>query len=127
MADQGKREYERKHSRTNLDLPGAVSIASTGEKKDKPVSIIIKTLGGGGILMISPTPLQEGTLVNITAFFKYLPITFMAEVVWTKSHVEGKQKQFRLGLKFRSILDNDLLYIQQLIDKQLQIPPPSAG
>ena len=60
MAHQGKGESVRKYSRTNLDLPGAVSIAATGEKKDKPDSVLIKTLGGGGILMTSPTPLQGG-------------------------------------------------------------------
>jgi hypothetical protein len=126
MAPQGTLEFVRKHPRINLELLATFSVAASTEEDSKEESALIKTLGGGGVMFVSPTPLEEGTIVDMKVFFEFSTIPFQAEVVWTEINVERKQKEFRCGLKFRSISDDDLLYIQHFLHKQLQINPDSA-
>ncbi|MFI5305079.1 MAG: PilZ domain-containing protein [Nitrospiria bacterium] len=127
MASQGKKEILRNSARINLEIQAAVSITPPGKRFSEMVSVSIKSLGGGGIMIISPILLREGSLVKTTLFFQSSEISFMAEVVWTdKKSGKKEQKEFRMGLKFRSISDNDLLYIQNFVLKQLQISPQPA-
>lgn len=126
MTPQGTLEFVRKHPRVNLELQAEFSVTTPGEANPKKESVLIKTLGGGGIMFVSPMSLQEGSIVDMKVYFEFSSIPFQAEVVWTELQVERKQKEFRCGLKFRSILDDDLLYIQYFLHKQLQtnrIPP----
>ncbi len=127
MAPQGTLEFVRKHPRINLELLATFSVAASTEDASKKESALIKTLGGGGVMFVSPTPLEEGTIVDMKVFFEFSTVPFQAEVVWTEINVERKQKEFRCGLKFRSISDDDLLYIQHFLHKQLQINPSSAA
>ena len=127
MSPQGTLEFVRKHARINLELLAIFSVAGPNEKSSKKESVLIRTLGGGGVMFLSPIPLKEGTLVDMTAFFEFSAIPFLAEVVWTEMNVERKQKEFRCGLKFRSIGDDDLLFIHHFLHKQLSINPASAA
>ncbi|MBI3352651.1 MAG: PilZ domain-containing protein [Nitrospirae bacterium] len=127
MAPQGTLEFVRKYPRINLELLAEFSVTAPAEEGSKKESALIKTLGGGGLMFVSPTPLEEGTIVDMNVFFEFSTIPFQAEVVWTEINVERKQKEFRCGLKFRSISDDDLLYIQHFLHKQLQINPSSAA
>jgi hypothetical protein len=127
MAPQGTLEFVRKYPRIYLELLAKFSVADPAEEGSKKESVLIKTLGGGGVMFVSPTPLEEGTIVDMNVFFEFSVIAFQAEVVWTEINVERKQKEFRCGLKFRSISDDDLLFIQHVLHKQLQINPSSAA
>jgi len=128
MTPHGTLEFVRKHPRINLELLAEFSVSDPDQKEGvKKESVLIKTLGGGGVMFTSPVPLPEGALVNMKVFFEFSAIPFQAEVVWTELQVERKQNEFRCGLKFRSILDDDLLYIQHFLHKQLQTNPDSAA
>jgi c-di-GMP-binding flagellar brake protein YcgR len=126
MATPGKKEILRKSARIKLEILAVISLTPPGKKNSEMISVSIKSLSVGGIMIVTPTPLQEGLLVEMTLFFQPSPISFMASVVWTDQTVEKNQKKFECGLKFRSISDDDILYIQNFIYKQLQLNPNSA-
>jgi len=69
-------------------------------------------------MIASPTAMEEGLLVEMTVLFQFNPIPFIAEVAWSECFFKTKQKEIRCGLRFRSILDVDLLYIQHFLYKQ---------
>ena len=114
-----KKNILRKSARISLELHAAISLTPPGKKNSEIISVSIRSLSVGGIMIVSPTPLQEGLLVEMTLFFNSGPIFFMASVVWTEQAYENKLNKFQCGLKFRSISDDDLLYIQNFIYRQL--------
>jgi hypothetical protein len=127
MAPQGTLKFVRRYTRINVELIAAFSMAAPTEEAPRNKSVLIKNLGVGGIMFLSPICLKEGMLVEMTVCLDFSVIPFTAEVAWIEIKVEREEKGFRCGLKFRSISDDDLSYIHDFLHKQLQINPNSAG
>ena len=127
MSPAGTIEFTRKHPRIRIELRAEFVISDCEKESSQRESAVIKILGGGGVMLISPEPLSEGTLVDMKVYFECAEMTFKAEVVWTELQLERNQKEFRCGLKFHAIADDDLLYIQHVVHRQLRTDPGSAA
>jgi len=82
----------------------------------------IKSLGGGGLMFISPVPLNIGTRLEMTIFNFMVQINFIAEVIWTRKVTEPKPSQFQYGVIFSEISDENLVEISRILNSNKPIP-----
>ena|ERR1700693_3302428 len=91
--------WKRKFPRINLEMEGDFRILML-EKDQECHSGHIKTLGGGGLMLIAPLLLSEGTPLQVRIFHPAEPIMLNALVVWAKGLGENEGSGFKTGLKF---------------------------
>ena len=124
MNPQGTLEFIRRDPRIRVELfADYCVIDSPSDNGVAKESTIVKTLGGGGVMFLSPVHLPKGTHVEMKVFFDIMAITFEAEVVWTELQLERNQKEFPCGLSFSRIADDDLFYIQYMVNQKLHSNP----
>lgn len=91
--------WKRKFPRINLEMNGDCRILMP-EKDQERYPSHIKTLGGGGLMLISPLLLSEGTPLQVRIFHPAGPITLNACVVWAETLGKDEGTGFKVGLKF---------------------------
>ena len=109
--------WKRKFPRVDLEMKGDFQILMPDRDRDHH-SGRIKTLGGGGMMMISPLPLSEGTPLQVTILLPPDPITLNARVVWAEPAGKEAGSGFKVGLKFDPKFQAAALQIDFLLQKK---------
>ena len=115
MSLSGSIEYDRRYPRVNLELKADFRILLPQNEKDR-FELQTKSLGGGGLMFLSPVKLSSGTRVEIRLFYYAHVIQFIAEVVWTEQLVGTETADFKCGLEYVKISQDDLLNIHQILE-----------
>ncbi|HEY8370296.1 MAG TPA: PilZ domain-containing protein [Thermodesulfobacteriota bacterium] len=120
MADEDARWgvaslQRRQHPRLDVSLPVEYVVQPGGD----PRTTALRTLGGGGLLLVLPAPLEVGTRLSLTV---YLPdnrplvtagvraprgVRADAVVVWADLTTQGVPDEYRCGVAFTRIADAD--------------------
>ena len=109
--------WKRKHPRINLEMKGDYSFIQTDKDKERHLSRI-KTLGGGGMMMLSNDPLSVGTPLQVRLFHHPNIITVISKVVWSEPSEPNKADEFQVGLQFWPPTQSSLLHIDFLLKEQ---------
>lgn len=102
----------RKHPRTYMDLkveyqiPGRDSAAEAGRTT---------SLGGGGMMLATSTPLSAGTRLEMFLYYHSIVIPVEAEVVWVKEPRETGYPDYRCGIQYVKNSDQDLMHIHYIL------------
>ncbi len=133
MADDGSRWgvaslQRRHHPRLDVSLPvefvvRAAAPSGDGGSPADPRQAGLRTIGGGGLLLVLPEPLRVGAALGLTL---YLPdpdpagrlargIKAEAVVAWTDIATEGVPDECRCGVAFTAIDDADRAAILDFI------------
>ena len=120
--------YYRKYPRVNMELGADFKVVFPSENRaQEKLTTMVETLGGGGLMFVSPIPLSPGIQIDMRLYYDTRVIPIVAEVVWTEPEAETENNRFRCGLEFTFISRDDLLHIHDILFKQLnQGNPPSA-
>jgi hypothetical protein len=95
------------------------------EKEKEPFPGRIKTVGKGGLMLVSPVPLAVDTHLQVRLFEGNRVITFLSKVVWTNPADKNEAPSFNVGLQYDPIHQVSLLDIDFLIQtKQSNLQKP---
>lgn len=108
---------KRKHPRVEMDVKGDFRILLP-EKDIERYPMTTKTIGRGGLMFVSSTPLSEGTPLQVRLYPYSQEINFIATVAWMKPSTEDTAPGYKIGIQFKPIRQASLL----LIDLLLQAP-----
>ncbi len=128
MADEGWRWgvaslQRRQHPRLNVSLPVEYVVQQSGNAR----TATLRTLGGGGLLLVLPSPLEVGTIISLTVYLpndrapegggRRVPLGVQAEaaVVWVDLTTVGAPDECRCGVAFTRIADGDREVILEFI------------
>lgn len=133
MADDGPRWgvaalQRRRHPRLNISLPVEFTVRR-GDAEAAPCQVALRTLGGGGLLLVVPQPLDVGTALDLTLHLPVRPpepetatgwqpgrsLKMEAVVVWTDVTTQGLPDECRCGVAFTAIADADRAAIVDFI------------
>jgi Tfp pilus assembly protein PilZ len=95
-------------------MKGDYSFLQPDKDKERHSSRI-KTLGGGGVMILSTAPLSVGTRLLIRLFHYPNIITVNSKVVWAEPREANKLDGFRVGLQFSPPTQSSLLHIEFLL------------
>lgn len=110
---EGRIEYiRRKYPRVDLELTAAFRVIGTERGE---LHILTKTLGGGGLMFISPVQLSVGDILEAVLFYLTLQIQFKTKVVWTEQQLENQISDFKCGLEYTEISDEDRSLIFNIV------------
>ena len=103
----------RRYPRIHLDLP----VEYTMHIDVAPsLSTRSGTIGGGGLMLYLPMPVATGTVMKLNI---YLPdqvkIPCTARVVWTELLTGLEKNDFKAGVEFQQISENDLGVLRNFI------------
>jgi hypothetical protein len=108
--------HRRAHPRANLELQADFRILlpdhPTEESRQKAKT---ETVGGGGLMFVSPVVLSLGTRLEMRLFYMTFVLEFIAEVVWIEQLVGNETDEFKCGLRYVDIADGDLAYIHYIL------------
>lgn len=108
--------HRRAHPRANLELQADFRIVSSEQPADQErQKTKTRTLGGGGLMFISPVPLSLGSRLDMRLFYMTFILEFVAEVVWIEQLVGNETGEFKCGLQYVDISDGDLAYIHYIL------------
>jgi uncharacterized membrane protein len=113
--------YSRRHPRVNVELPADFRILLPNKDLDRH-SQNIKSVSGGGLMFISPVPLTIGTRLEMTIYNFIVQINFIAEVIWIQKVLDAKPSQFKYGLMFSQISDENLVQISRILNSNIPNP-----
>src|ERR1700693_2014471 len=105
----------RKYPRTYMDLrveyksPGRNSVPEDGRTT---------SLGGGGMMLATSTPLSTGTRLEMFLYYHSIVIPVEAEVVWVKEPRETGYPDYRCGIQYVTKSDQDLMHIQYILQSK---------
>jgi hypothetical protein len=108
---------DRKFPRTEMVLK--VDFRILGEKM-KREQTFTKILGGGGLMMTTPSHLATGTKVEMNIYHDSFVIPFEAEVVWIDPAEETETSEYRCGFQYLTDSNNGLMHLQYLVQSKLQ-------
>lgn len=106
--------WKRKYPRVNLEMRGDFSLLLQDMEKER-VPTQIKTLGGGGMMFISPMPLSLGTPLQIRLFHWANVVKLNSKVVWSEPVVENDSTEFRNGVQFDQISNEAMIQIRNIM------------
>jgi len=108
--------HRRAHPRANLELQADFRILLPEKPSEQERrKTRTQTLGGGGLMFISPVPLSLGTKLEMRLFYMTFILEFVAEVVWLEQLVGNETEEFKCGLHYVDISDGDLAYIHYIL------------
>lgn len=106
---------KRKHPRFYLDLLIEFRVMNAPHVRGAMIVNASET----GLLIQSPNNVPAGTKLNIAVLFskgfELANFEVLAEVVWTKTHLDEGRQGYELGLKFIQILEEDRQKLKHLI------------
>ncbi len=119
----------RRHPRINVSLPVEITGRRGAGGSPAPRQAALRTLGGGGLLLIAPEPMQVGDALDLTLHLPAAPadaetaagwkpgpsLRIEAVVVWTDIATEGLADECRCGVAFTAIRDADRAAILEFI------------
>lgn len=111
---------KRKYPRLNREIDGDFRILLP-EKDTKHYSMKTKTIGRGGLMVVSSVFPSIGTPLQLRLFHRPNVITFNSRVVWTKRFKENKHLRFRIGLKYDPPTQVSLLNVDFFLQDQFYI------
>ncbi len=128
MAEDGSRWgvaslQRRRHPRLNITLPVEFALKCGGAPAAAR-RVALRTLGGGGLLLIVPEPVEVGAALELTLHLPAGPgagagpgrsLRMEAVVVWTDIATEGLRDECRCGVAFTAIADDDRAVILDFI------------
>ena len=117
----GATMWKRKYPRVNLEMRGDFSLILPDMEKEK-IAAQIKTLGGGGLMFVSPVPLSIGTALQFRIFYWANVIKFTTRIVWSEPDVNPESTQFKNGGKFEDISNETMIQIRNIMQSQQNIP-----
>ena len=109
--------WKRKFSRVDMDMKGDFRILRE-EKEKELFSSQIKTVGEGGLMLVSSVPLAVDTPLQVRLFHGNNVITLFSTVVWTKPVDENEASGFKIGLQYHPIHQASLLHIDFLLQTE---------
>lgn len=108
--------HRRAHPRANLELQADFRILLPDKPLDQDrQKAKTQTVGGGGLMFVSPVPLSLGTKLEMRLFYTTFILEFIAEVVWIEQLVGNETADFKCGLQYVDIADGDLAYIHYIL------------
>ncbi|MBI1824610.1 MAG: PilZ domain-containing protein [Nitrospirae bacterium] len=108
--------HRRAHPRANLELQADFRILlSDTPTEDQRQKAKTETLGGGGLMFVSPIQLSLGNRLEMRLFYMTFVLEFVAEVVWIEQLVGNETEEFKCGLRYVDIADGDLAYIHYIL------------
>ncbi len=105
----------RQHPRLNVSLPVEYVVQPNGDSR----TTALRTLGGGGLLLVLPSPLEVGAALALTVYLPDdrapsaggrrapLAVRVDALVVWVDLTTQGVADECRCGVAFTRIADGD--------------------
>lgn len=119
--------YRRRYPRIDLTLPVEYSLDPA---KDASASQLTKTgtIGGGGLMLYLKRAVDKGSVMRLALYLPDKVIIFcVVKVVWTELLSGEERDDFKTGVEFQEISENDLQRLRSFI-KNHQNPvllPPS--
>jgi hypothetical protein len=110
----GSTIWKRKYPRVNLEMKGDFSLLLPEMDKER-IPAEVKTLGGGGIMFISPLPLSIGTPLRVRIFHWANVVKFTSRVVWSEPIVKKESTGFQNGVQFEQISNETLVQIRNIM------------
>ncbi|MHB8483477.1 MAG: PilZ domain-containing protein [Nitrospiria bacterium] len=117
--------YNRKHPRIDLKLRAFFQIQPQG-KFGKQIPLVIKTIGKGGLMFVSPIPLSIGKELSMRLRYYSRSIEFTVKGVWLEKIQKNKNSMFRSGAVFTEISDENMDHINQILNIHRGYYNPSA-
>ena len=117
MGSRMKWKPKRKYVRISLALNGEYAIRDDPEK-GRRYPAQIRNIGGGGAMILTPSPLLPGTELQIRFKSYSRPVMAHCSVVWTAPpQIEGPEG-YLSGLKFEPVTQVSLLNVDFLVKKE---------
>jgi hypothetical protein len=108
--------HRRAHPRANLELQADFRILLPDQPAEESRrKARTETVGGGGLMFVSPVALSLGTRLEMRLFYMTFVLEFVAEVVWIEQLVGNETDDFKCGLRYVDIADGDLAYIHYIL------------
>ena len=126
MSLSGSIDYHRRYPRVNLELKVDFRVLLHENEKDR-ISLNTISLGGGGLMFLSPNKLPTGTRLEMRLYHYAHVIKFIAEVAWTEHLVGTETSDFKCGLEFVKISQDDLLHIHHILETHQNIQSGSSN
>lgn len=79
-----------------------------------------KILGGGGLMMTTPSHLPAGTKVEMNIYHDSFVIPFEAEVVWIDPAEKSEAPEYKCGFQYLTGSKSGLMHLQYLVQARLQ-------
>jgi hypothetical protein len=117
VAKTESKNWTRKFPRIDLDLKGEFWILEEVNGKEM-FSTEIKTVGKGGLMLVSSIPLAVDTHLKVRLFDGNHGITFLSKVVWTKPVGKNEASGFNIGLQFDPTQQVSLVEIDFLLQTE---------
>jgi hypothetical protein len=112
---------KRKFPRIDIEMMGDFRMLQEEKEKEKekePFPGRIKTVGKGGLMLVSPVPLPLDTHLQVRLFEGNRVITFLSKVVWTNPADKNEATGFNVGLQYDPMHQVSLLDIDFLIQTE---------
>lgn len=110
-----KEAYPRNHPRLNIDMLAFYEILVNGIY-EKRVPLLLKTIGKGGLMFISPIPLSVGKELQMRLYYFSKLIEFTAKGAWSEKIRKNKAFLFKSGAAFANISNENLDRIDYIIN-----------
>jgi hypothetical protein len=113
---------KRTHPRVAVDLRTEFQILKPKQKNEslpKRIASMAKTLGTGGLMFTSNTPLPIGTKVDMKLHYYSITVEFVAEVVWTKTEEGFEETEYYCGSRYSAISYDNLTHVQNILKSHL--------
>lgn len=110
--------FTREFPRVSTTLDSDLRMLDPAKKFADRVPTQTRTLGGGGVMLVSPVPLKAGAKIETRLFYYSLVIEFTGKVVWSETVEKFGRQDHYAGVKFQEILPEYLGHIQNIIKSQ---------
>jgi hypothetical protein len=109
---------KRKHPRVNMDLPLEYRVSDAPHLH----GAIAVNASESGLLVHSVKDLPIGTKLNIAVLFpkglEFSNFEVLAEIVWKDKYWEENRENYKLGLKFLRLSEEDYHKLKQLLNEE---------
>jgi hypothetical protein len=112
---KNKTGFKRNYPRLNIDMLAYYQILVNGIY-EKEVPLLLKTIGKGGLMFLSPIPLSIGKELQMRLLYYSKLIEFTAKGVWTEKIERRNRLMFKSGAIFTAISNDNLDYINHIVN-----------
>lgn len=103
----------RRYPRIDITLPVEYDIVEKGEPRIR--SVVAMNISSGGLLLILPEYLPVSSYLKIKIYLGDRVVEALVQVVWTELLTGREINEFRCGVFFVSISDEDLDFVKQFV------------
>lgn len=92
------------------------------KKEKERLSPQVKTLGGGGLTFVHTAALSVGTELQMRLHYYTDEIDLIGRVVWINKVENERETEFKCGLKYTAISEDNLARINHILNIHLGNP-----